>query len=167
MKKTKLTAREREIVNLSASIAAGCSPCITYHVKKCLEAGLSGTAICEVASKTKQLCDQAMEINTEKVFQALSVAINRQVRAPSGTDRKIDILTALAASYSLNNTVMYELFLTRAPTQGLGAAHIAEISDMASFIHDKAKAHVDMVNDEHGVSGSRFKDKEYTVGCTC
>jgi alkylhydroperoxidase/carboxymuconolactone decarboxylase family protein YurZ len=41
MKRSTLTEKEIQIVNLGGSIAAGCQPCTKYHVNKCKGTGMS------------------------------------------------------------------------------------------------------------------------------
>jgi AhpD family alkylhydroperoxidase len=167
MKKYMLTAREREIVNLGTSIAAGCQPCTKYHVKKCLEAGISDTLICDVAKKTKQICIQAIEIMTQKVFTTLNISQNKEILNYSRMDNKTEILIGLAASYSMNSTLLFEVFLTHAAIQEIGEQQISELIEISSFIHDKAKAHVDLICDKKGIDITGIENKDCATGCTC
>ena len=162
-----LTAREREIVNLGTSIAAGCQPCTKYHVKKCLEAGISDTLICDVTKKTKQICILAIEIMTENVFKTLSIGENKEVLTHLGMDSKTEILIGLAASYSMNSIILFEIFLNHATAQEMGEKQISELIEITRFIHCKAKAHVDMLCDKTGVDSISDENKNCATGCTC
>jgi AhpD family alkylhydroperoxidase len=167
MKKDMLTAREREIVNLSTSIAAGCQPCTKYHVKKCMEAGVSNALIIDVTEKTKQICFQAIEIMREKVFTTLGIGQNREISTHLGMDSKTEILIGLAASYSMNSTILFEMFLNHVITQEIGEQKISELIEIKKFIHDKAKAHVDMLCTKRGVDRPSGVNKDCDTGCGC
>ena len=167
MKKSMLTAREREIVNLGTSIAAGCQPCTKYHVKKCTEAGISDILIFDVTKKTKQICIQAIEIMTEKVFTTINIGQNREILTDLGMDSKTKILIGLAASYSMNSTVLFEKFLNHATALKIGEKQISELIEITRFIHIKAKAHVDMLCDKRGVDSISDENKDCATGCTC
>ena len=167
MKKSMLTSREREIVNLSTSIAAGCQPCTKYHVKKCTDAGISDTLICDVTKKTKQICNQAIEIMTEEVFNTLSIGQNKEILTHIGIDSKTEILIGLAASYSMNSTVLFEIFLNHATKQKIGEQQISELIEITRFIHSKAKAHVDILCDKRGVESISDENRDCATGCTC
>jgi AhpD family alkylhydroperoxidase len=167
MTRSMLTAREREIVNLGASIAAGCQPCTKYHVKKCREAGISDALILEVTKNTKQICIQAIEIMTDKVFKTINTGINKEMLTNLGMDGKTEILIGLAASYSMNNTSLFEIYLNHATTHGVNGQQISELIEVTRFIHDKAKAHLDMLCDKKSFASISNENKDCDAGCMC
>lgn len=167
MTRSMLTTREREIVNLGASIAAGCQPCTKYHVKKCREAGISDALIIEVTKKTKQICIQALEIMTDKVFKTLNTGINKEMLTSIGRDGKTEILIGLAASYSMNSTILFKIYLNHAITHEVNGQQISELVEITRFIHDKARAHLDMLCDKKGFDSISNENKDCGTGCTC
>ncbi len=57
-----LTFKEKELVYIGASVAAGCKPCTNYHFKKVKEAGASYEEIKQAISDTKCVRIGAKEI---------------------------------------------------------------------------------------------------------
>jgi AhpD family alkylhydroperoxidase len=167
MKKSMLTAKEREIVNLSTSIAAGCQPCTKYHVKKCTEAGISDALILDVTKKTKQICNQAIEIMTEKIYTTMNIGRNKEILTHLEIDSKTEILIGLAASYSMNSTVLFEMFIGHAATQEIGEQQLSELIEINRFIHDKAKAHLDILCDKRGVDSISNEKRDCATNCKC
>ena len=73
----------------------------------------------------------------------------------------------MAATYSMNSTVLFEIFLNHATKQKIGEQQLSELIEINRFIHDKAKAHLDMLCDERGVDSISDENKDCATGCTC
>ena len=57
-----LTAKEKELVNIGASVATGCKPCTDYHFKKVRQAGASDEEIKDAITYAMLVRDSAKEI---------------------------------------------------------------------------------------------------------
>ena len=57
-----LTFKEKELVNIGASVATGCKPCTDYHFRKVREAGASDEEIKQAISDAMVVRDSAKEI---------------------------------------------------------------------------------------------------------
>ena len=57
-----LTVKEKELVNIGASVATGCKPWIDYHYKKVVEAGASDNEIKKAISDALLVRDNAKDI---------------------------------------------------------------------------------------------------------
>ncbi len=69
----QLTARDRELVALGASLASNCVPCIETHIPKARAAGLTDAEISEAV----QLADELRQVPARKVLNtALAILAN-------------------------------------------------------------------------------------------
>lgn len=61
-----LTATERELVAIGASLASNCIPCVTFHIAKARKLGLSETCIAEAI----ELADKVRQVPAKAVVEA-------------------------------------------------------------------------------------------------
>jgi AhpD family alkylhydroperoxidase len=61
-----LTATERELVAIGASLASNCIPCVAYHVAKARKLGLSEAQIAEAV----ELADKVRQVPAKAVIEA-------------------------------------------------------------------------------------------------
>ena len=57
-----LTVKEKELVNIGASVATGCKPCTDYHFRKLREVGALDAEIRQAISDAMIVRDSAREI---------------------------------------------------------------------------------------------------------
>lgn len=167
MNKKIFEGNERELINLGISIAAGCQPCTRYHIRKCREAKISDTLICNVIKRTEQICKNAFEIITANALATINEIHNTNQVLQNDEVDKIDILIGLAVSYTLNSTALYAVFLDRASVLEIGRKEISGIIEISNFIYDKAKAHVEILCDEYGIENKSNDNGDCTQGCRC
>jgi len=67
----KLNLRDRELVALGAALAAGCAPCLDYHVPRAREAGLSDEEMAEAIA----LADKIRRVPADKALETATHAI--------------------------------------------------------------------------------------------
>jgi len=82
-----LTLRDRELVALGAALAAGCIPCIEYHVPRAREAGLSDPEITEAID----LADKIRRVPATKVLAAATRAVGAPAKALKDTGEPLDV----------------------------------------------------------------------------
>ena len=61
-----LTATERELVAIGASLASNCIPCVAYHIAKARKLGLSEARIAEAV----ELADKVRQVPAKAVIEA-------------------------------------------------------------------------------------------------
>jgi len=147
-----LRLKERELVAVGASVAAGCKPCTDYHLKAAREAKLSD-------DETHQAINGAISVRQNASGVMKAYALQRPgevVDAPGDTDSestRIKQLVAIAAAFAVNCTINLERHLAAAKVFGIADDEIGEVTKLARFIKAKAASHV-----ENMVAGEEHED---------
>jgi AhpD family alkylhydroperoxidase len=165
-KSSTLDSKEKELVMVGASIAAGCKPCTKYHVKKALEVGLSKIDIRIAIENAYEIRLKAAKIMLSHGLNLLE--IDEDIKNPEtdyGEIRREEELVAIAASYAVNCTSSLEEHISRGKEVGIGDNEITEIAELVAFIQKKAKSHVDKIipNSENGA----LQDLNYSKNMCC
>jgi AhpD family alkylhydroperoxidase len=74
-----LTVKEKELVNIGASVANGCKPCTDYHFKKVRQAGATDEEIKDAITYAMLVRDSAKEIMENYGLQQLEPAIKEDL----------------------------------------------------------------------------------------
>ena len=167
MKRSKLTVKETQIVNLSGSIAAGCQPCTRYHINRCKDTGMSDKEIHNVIIKTEKIWYGALEEMKSRALQRVLNIENRNVALHHESDNRHDVLIGIMASYTVNSTTLFAEYLQSAEKFKISRKEISEIIEISKFIYDKAKAHVDILSEESGIEKQKIESDNCTPGCGC
>lgn len=167
MKESILTQNERQMINLGISITGGCRPCTKYHVRKCMESGLTDDFISYVIEKAEQVSTQAVKVLTAKAFKTLNRKITTEFIVPGEKDNETDILIGLAISYTLNSTVLLGEYLNYAKDMGISREKISEIMAISKFIFQKAKSHADILCEKFHVEKNNIQNGCCSPGCGC
>jgi len=162
--KTTLNTKEKQLVYLSASIAAGCQPCTRYHIRKSKEGGLSDTEI-------NQTIALAISIREEATLFMNSFSYNPKASKNKQEENKVKIscneaLIGIAANYSVNFPSGLQKYLHLVKNIGISNKKLGEIISISKSVIDKARAHVDMVTDKIGVE-KPVEDKEDCCSSCC
>ena len=79
-----LTAQQRELVAIGASLASNCIPCIKFHVRKGRETGLTD----EVIGDAIEVAEAVRQVPARKVREAATAALGRDsMGVPSAKDK--------------------------------------------------------------------------------
>lgn len=167
MKKSTLSWKEMEIVNLGISIAAGCRPCTKYHVKKCREAGLSDAFISDVIERAEQVSIQAIKTLSAKAYETLNCNIRKELLFLAEKDNSTNILIGLAVAYTINSTVLLGEYLNHAIQMKISKEKISEIIAISKFIFYKAKSHVDILSENFDIEIFSNKGGDCSPQCKC
>jgi len=104
-KSSSLSDKERELILIGASIAAGCQPCTAYHVKKSTEIGLLDIEIKKAIEDSYEISLKASEIMRNHGLRQLS---SEEKISDSKTDlgeiTRDGELVSIAASLAVNST---------------------------------------------------------------
>jgi AhpD family alkylhydroperoxidase len=134
-----LTMLEKELVAVAASVAAGCRPCTTYHLKEVRRAGATDAdiekavagAVCVRTSATEGMRRHALGLEP----------------APDGcgcgaTDPLAE-LVAIGASLAANCTANLDKHLAAAKAVGVPREHVDEVVALVTMIRSKAVEHAE------------------------
>jgi AhpD family alkylhydroperoxidase len=164
---TIITERDTEIINLAVSMAAGCQPCMKYHLRKSKDAGLSEKKIHDIVNLAEELYIRAIQIMK---LRALSFGKKHPTEGtgfPVRCESRTELLVGLAVSYTVNNTDLCEGYLQYARQSDMNDSEISRIRGISDFIHSKARAHMDLLIEGTGIKNRDREKDEGKCGCGC
>ena len=145
-----LRLKQRELVAVGASIAAGCKPCTDYHIKAARAARLSDDQIRQATKVAISVRQNALE-----VMEAYGLRHPVEGVDTTGDNdwesNRISRLVAVAAAFAVNCTTNLARHLAAAKTLGIADDEIEEVTKIARFIKGMAASHVEnmVVVEEH------------------
>jgi len=157
----KLRLKERELVAVGVSVAAGCKPCTDYHLKAARNAGLSDDEICQAVKDAISVRQNSLEVM--KAYGLQRLGENTDVPGDRGREgTRIRELVAVAAAFAVNCTANLERHLNATRALGIPDDEIDEVIKLARFIKGKAASHVESMV---AVKESEESDTVAPVGC--
>ncbi len=138
-----LTFKEKELVNIAASVATGCKPCTDYHFKKVREAGASDAEIKQSISDAMVVRESAKEIMESHGLKHLGIATNKADRVGAEKTTRITELVSIAAAFAVNCTSNLEAHVAMSGTVGISDDEVASVLDAAQFIKSEAGHYVE------------------------
>lgn len=135
--------KERELIAVGISVAAGCRPCTDYHLKAVREAGGSEEEI-------KATIATAISVRISAANLMVDYAQSRLADEEPGDElglnveiSRVQVLASLGAAFAVNCVPSATKFLAAAKAADISEVDIAEITQLAKFIRGKAISHVD------------------------
>ncbi|NOX32693.1 MAG: hypothetical protein GXP56_02995 [Deltaproteobacteria bacterium] len=157
-----LTIKEKELVYIGVSVAAGCKPCTNYHISKAEEAGASDKEIKQAISDAMCVCNSAKEIMEAHGLKQLGITKNIGGCGCEETTR-IKELVSIGAGFAVNCTYNLEKHISAALTIDITEDEIKSILNTASLIKRKAASHADKIAAKFGT----VTQNENLEGCCC
>jgi AhpD family alkylhydroperoxidase len=162
-----LTEKEKELIAIGASVAAGCQPCTEYHVKAARSAGVcdrSLTLAVETALAVRQSATRTMD-EWAGECQGARPQLDDGFRAEK---RLIAELTAVAAAFAVNSVGDLRARLQSAGECGATAEQIRSAIVMAGAIKKVAGEKVAaFLTEQFGEAASCGAAPVQPVGCGC
>ncbi len=140
-----LTIKEKELVNIGASVATGCKPCTDYHFKKVREAGASDEEIKQAFSDALAVCDGAKEIMESHGLSHLGIVKEAGPPCCGGRTTRIRELVSIAAAFAVNCTSILERHVDPSRSVGITEDEITTVLDSTLFIKGEAAHYVDKI----------------------
>jgi len=137
----KLTAEQKELVAIGASVGVGCLPCASYHFKAGQRAGLEAGRILSVVADAERVSADA----TERMSAHVREELGRQATAAPAPASALDgTLAALGAAIGANSIPNIERHMVAAAASGLSGAQLAETVMVAQLVQQMAaKGHLE------------------------
>ena len=167
MKKINLTNREKEVINLAISVTSGCQPCAKYHIKKCKEENIPETEIYEIIEQSELIYKKSIEILKQKAISSSVPESKKDLELNLACENKSEILVGLSVSYTLNNTDLFDFYIKKVDQLEVNIVILSFIMQTSKFIFDKAKAHVEILVENHGVEKEKDKNDDCNPVCCC
>ena len=143
MEKTRtISQKEKELVYVGASIAAGCKPCTDYHVKSALQAGADTDEVKQAISYATCVAKSALGIMEQHGLKRIGAQTEAAGDCCPGDTTRLKELVSIAASYAVNCTENLRKHIKAGRAVGIKDAEIKEILEAARFVKCKADSHV-------------------------
>lgn len=140
-----LTRKEKELVNIGASVATGCKPCTDYHFMKVREAGASDEEIKGTISDALAVRDSAKQIMETHGLKHLGIAKDEDDLYCTGPTTRIKELVSIAAAFAVNCTTNLERHVAASRSVGITEDEVTSVLDAALFIKGEAAHYVDQI----------------------
>lgn len=160
-----LNFKEKELVAVGASVAAGCKPCTNYHFKQVREAGASDEEIKQAISDAVSVRDSAKNIMEAHALKHLGIVKNIDEYGCNENTTRIKELVSVAAAFAVNCTSNLEKHIALAQNVGISDSEVKSVLDLALFIKGKASSHVDRIAERIGNNVSSMEKPEDSGGC--
>ena len=132
-----LTQKEKELVAIAASIASGCVPCTTHHIKAVREAGASEAETLGATRIALDVRDNATEVMAEVAQGSLNYEYPGKARS-SSLEQPIDYLVALGAALACNSVAGLEYYSAATKAAGASTYQIQTAIGIARSIRKSA-----------------------------
>jgi AhpD family alkylhydroperoxidase len=162
-----LTFKEKELVSVATSVAAGCKPCTNYHFKKVRETGASDEEIKQAIKDAIDIRNIAAKTMENYGFKLLGIIPDGEETENNGHTTRIKELISIAAAFTVNCTSNLDNHIASARTAGITDNEIKWVLDMALFIKGKAASHVDRIAEQIKNPILSREKSENTEGCGC
>jgi len=140
----RLTQKEKELVAVAASIASGCLPCTTQHIKLARETGASEREVLRSIYIASDVRDYATEIMAEAA-QGNPVNEYPTRTQSSPMEGPIYDLVSMGAALACNSVAGLEYYLTKARIAGASTRQIQTVAGIASAIRKEAEEEADAI----------------------
>jgi AhpD family alkylhydroperoxidase len=140
-----LSFKEKELSNVSASVATGCKPCTDYHFNKVREAGATDEEIKQAISDAMAVRDSAKEIMESHGLKHLGISRKVDVVDHPEESTRISELVSIAAAFAVNCTTSVKKHIAAARAIGITEEEIQSVLDAALFIKGEAAHYVGQI----------------------
>jgi AhpD family alkylhydroperoxidase len=138
-----MTPKEKELVAIGISVAAGCKPCTDHHVAVARKARASDGEIRQAVEDAFAVRRHAADIM--EAHSRAHLGEDREVGG-SGFDDESNRITAMVtvgAAFAVNCVASLEHHLAAAAKAGVTEDEIKQIVTLAAFIKQRAASHVE------------------------
>jgi AhpD family alkylhydroperoxidase len=162
-----LSLKEKELVAVGNSIAAGCKPCTDYHMKKVRESGATDEEIRYAIEIAAEIRRNAAEILMAHGLRQLGALDDAEHLASAGETSRIKELISIGAAFAVNCTSTLKHHLEAGGEAGISRGEVEEVVELAQFIKGMAASHVEKLVPLEAVTEdeSATKPEESTGGC--
>jgi AhpD family alkylhydroperoxidase len=138
-----LTLKERELVAVGSSLAAGCKPCTNYHLREVRQAEASDAEIHQAVADALQVRRDATQVMERHGRERLGASREDAGRSSSEPATRIRELVSVGAAFAVNCTSSLERHLKAGQRVGIAEEEIQEVVGLAAFIRRMAASHVE------------------------
>jgi len=140
---SRLSQKEKELVAVGASVAAGCIPCTQYHVKEVKAAGTTTEEISHAIDAALCVKGSTRGIMEKVAYDALGLSKEEQPSCCAGPTDRMKELVSIAAAVAVNCPANFHKHVAAGRTVGVRDGEIQLVVGLAKMIRGKAAEKVD------------------------
>lgn len=135
--------KDKELVAIAISVAAGCKPCTDHHVKVARKARATDDEIREVIVDAIEVRRHSADVM--EAYALAHLGQDRNVAALGGgrESNRINALVLVGSAFAVNCVSTLEGALAAAGYSGATQDDISQVANLAIFIKKKAASHVE------------------------
>ena len=160
-----ITVKEKELVAVGISVAAGCKPCTDYHLKAARKARASDSDIEHAVAYAVAVRERATQVMQAYALSQLGDAGHGDEPVPTKLSNRVRTLVSIGAAFGVNCVTSLEGQLAMAEGTDISRDDIEKVIKLAAFIKRQAASHVERLA---GLSeqGASQPSGESCVGAT-
>ena len=135
--------KEKELVAVGISVAAGCKPCTDHHVTVARKARASDAEIRQAVATALAVRRRTAEIMEAHASTHFGEDWPLSVQHLIGESTRMMELVSVGAAFAVNCVSSLEKHLAAAETAGVSQEEISQIVKLAAFIKVRAASHVE------------------------
>lgn len=140
----ELALKEKELVAVGISVASGCKPCTSFHVKAARRAGAPDEDILRATTVALSVRTSATEIMQSYASSVLTGASSQANGGHGAAETsRFEELVALGAAFGVNCVSSLEKHLILADAVGISKQEIVEVVKLATLVKERAASHVE------------------------
>ncbi|MHC4503260.1 MAG: carboxymuconolactone decarboxylase family protein [Planctomycetota bacterium] len=156
-----LTSREKELVAVGTSVAAGCRPCTTYHMKAVRDTDATEHEVRRAVADADAVRRSAAESMRRHALEQLGGGEVLPSAARAAEPTRIGALVSIGAAFATSCTSGLERHLKEAQSLGISDAEVRAVVELAAFIRNKAASHVERLAGLQAAANASTRD------CSC
>lgn len=138
-----LSQKEKELVAVAASVAAGCIPCTRYHVGEVRAAGATTGEITDAVEAALCVKGSARGIMEKAAYDALGSPRAEPPACCAGPTNRVKELASIAAAVAVNCPANFHKHVAVGRSVGVREDEIQLVVGLAKMIRSKAAEKVD------------------------
>ena len=138
-----MNGKEKELVAVAISVAAGCKPCTDYHVKAVRKVGACDDEIRQAVADALAVRESATAIMKAYALACLGESKQQGKAKQARETRRLKELVSIGAAFGVNCVSNLEDHLAAARAMGISHEDIARVIRLAAYIKKRAAAHVE------------------------
>jgi AhpD family alkylhydroperoxidase len=139
----RLSQKEKELVAVGVSVAAGCIPCARYHMEEVRAAGATTDEITHAVEAALCVKRSASGVMEKAAYDALGSAKEEQPARCIGTTDRMKELVSVAAAVAVNCPTNFHKHVAAGRSVGVLDDEIQLVVGLAKMIRSKAAEKVD------------------------
>ncbi len=156
--------KERELVAVGISVAAGCKPCTDYHLKAVRKAKATDDEITQATAVAMGVRRSAQNIMEAYGLSQLG-ATHRVEDCVDTETHRLKELVSIGAAFAVNCTTNLEAHLAAATSVAISDDDIQGVLMLAQLIKGKAASHVEKLIKISDTDESVQPRKQWSTGC--